>query len=97
MPEILGFLMDDRNREKFAAHGLREWEVDQLLDDEFLVVPNRHGRSAPLLLIGRDHGGRCLVVPIDETAEEGVWRPITAWPCKDSELARLEAAKGRQR
>ena len=77
------FLFDDENAEKFAGHGLTELQVDQVLDGQYLLLSNRRGRRAELLLIGRDHGGQCIVVPIERTHESGVWRPVTAWRCGD--------------
>ena len=72
------------------AAALRQFErCREILDDEFVVVPNRRERRGSFLVIGRDWGGACIAVPIEATSEAGVWRPITAWPCKGSEEARL--------
>ncbi len=89
MPRVTSFLFDDDNEEKLAAHGLTIEEVDQILDEEHVIVPNRKGRRAPILLIGRNRGGWCIAVPLEPTYDVGCWRPITAWPCKASELRLL--------
>lgn len=90
MIQIYAFLFDDMNEEKIAAHGITPRRLDQILDDEYLVVPNRKGRRAAYLVIGRDWGGACIAVPVEPTHDPHLWRPITAWPCKASEEARLD-------
>jgi hypothetical protein len=90
MIQIRGFLFDEDNEEKLAAHGIRPRQVDQILDEEFLVASNRKARRAAYLVIGRDWGGMCIAVPIEPTRDPFVWRPVTAWPCKASEEARLD-------
>jgi hypothetical protein len=89
VPEVSGFLLDDDNEEKIAAHGISLAQVSQTLDNDHVLVRNRKNRRGLYLFIGRDHGGACLAIPIEETHEPGLWRPITAWPCKPVELQRL--------
>jgi hypothetical protein len=91
---ITNLLIDDDNEDKFAAHGLSARQIVQVLASPYLIVPNRRGRSAPYLLIGVDFGGACIAIPIEATHDPGVWRPKTAWRCKDSERARLETTGG---
>lgn len=86
---IRAFVMDEENAAKFAGHGLTERQVDQVLDGPFLHYRNRRGRRAARLVVGRDHGGQCIVVPIEPTGAHGVWRPVTAWRCDDTYEARL--------
>ena len=88
-PLIEAFLFDDKNLEKFALHGLSWEQVDQILDRQYAIARNRKNRRGIYLLIGKDDGGHCLAVPIGPTYEVNVWRPITAWPCKKSEWAKL--------
>ena len=88
-PVVHTFVMDEDNMEKFAGHGLTEHQVDQVLDSPFVHYRNRSRRRADRLLIGRDHGGQCIVVPIEPTRVPGVWRPVTAWRCSDTDEARL--------
>lgn len=90
MPEIHAFVLDEENIEKFASHGLTERQIDQVLDSPFLHYRNRSNRRAERLLIGRDHGGQCIVVPIEPTRVSDVWRPVTAWPGSDADKARLK-------
>lgn len=90
MPTILALLFDDENEEKFATHGVRPAQVEQILDDDYIVVRNRKGRRAEYLLVGRDWGGACIAVPVEPTHDPALWRPVTAWPCKETERNRLE-------
>ncbi len=87
-PVVEGFLFDEVNEEKFSVHRLSYRRVLQILDSEYFLVRNRRRRRGLYLLVGRDHGGQCIAVPVP-THEPTVWRPITAWPCKESELIHL--------
>ena len=88
--EIADFLIDEENEDKFAEHGVSVRQVLQILDNQYLLKPNRKGRRGLYLVIGRDNGGSCISVPIEATHVVDLWRPITAWLCKASELAQLE-------
>jgi uncharacterized DUF497 family protein len=90
MPLVTDFLFDDENEDKIARHGLSAQRVLQVLDQEHILVPNRKSRRASHLLIGTDHGGACIAIPIEPTHDPTLWRPVTAWPCKDNEYARLQ-------
>jgi len=92
MVQIRAFLFDDVNEAKLAAHGIRPEQLDQLLDEEFVAFPNRKERRGLYLVIGRDWGGMCIAAPVEATHDRYLWRPITAWPCKDSEATRLDRA-----
>ena len=89
-PTILGFWFDDDNEEKFGEHGLSAERVDEILDSEYLVLGNRSGRRGHYLIIGHDRGGTCIATPVEPTQEPGIWRPITAWRCKEHERRALE-------
>ena len=90
MIRLLGFAFDDENCDKIARHGISERQVSQVLENDFLILRNRKGRRAQYLVIGEDHGGMCIAVPIEPTYDEVLWRPVTAWPCKGHERARLK-------
>lgn len=94
MIQIHAFEFDDDNEEKFATHGIRPEQVAQLLDGDVVIVPNRRNRRAAYLVIGRDWGGTCIAVPVERTRDPSVWRPVTAWPCKQSEATRLMQVVG---
>jgi uncharacterized DUF497 family protein len=91
-PQVLGFAFDDENSDKIARHGLSERQVLQVLENEFLLLRNRKERRASYLVIGQDHGGACIAIPIEPTYDEVIWRPVTAWPCKGSERAKLKSS-----
>lgn len=84
-PQIETFLFDDENEEKIITHGLSAHQLVQVLDNTYLIIPNRKGRKGLYLVIGRDNGGKCISIPIERTHINGIWRPITAWPCKKGE------------
>lgn len=88
-PRVADFVFDDENVDKMWEHGIRQEQVRQVLDNRPAIVVNRKGRRGLYMIIGRDNGGACITVPIEPTADVLVWRPITAWPCKESEEARL--------
>ena len=83
------FEIDEFNESKFWSHGLHRDAVAQVLGNRKIVVRNRKERTAEYLLIGRDDSGRCITMPIVQTHDPYTWRPVTAWPCKPSEAARL--------
>lgn len=87
--QVARFDIGERAAAKFWAHGIRTDQVEAVLDNHWITTRNRAGRTAQILLIGRDNQGRCLTVPILPTADPLIWRPVTAWPCKPSELAKL--------
>ncbi len=90
-PLIVEFLFDDENEEKIGKHiGLNIRMVRQVLDDAHVVVRNRKQRRGSYLVIGRDHGGAIISVPIEPTRDPSVWRPITAWLAKEREKRMLE-------
>lgn len=89
-PIIYDFLIDDDNEGKFAVHGVTARRVAQVLDSACLVIPNRKRRRGLYLVIGRDHGGRAITIPIENTRQPKVWRPITAWFSKPHEVALLQ-------
>ena len=82
-----------RYRERAAAkmwrHGVAIRQLDDILANRHVIVRNRSQRAAPYVLIGRDDQGRCLTIPIVPTEDPFIWRPVTAWPCKPSEAAKL--------
>jgi uncharacterized DUF497 family protein len=86
---IADFLFDDENEAEMARHGLTARRVLQVLDDEYIMIPNRRARRAAYLLIGHDHGGAFITIPVEPTHDPGVWRPVTAWPSKRHERDRL--------
>lgn len=88
-PRIADFMFDDENIDKMWEHGVRPRQVRQVLDNRPAVAVNRKGRRGLWMVIGRDNGGACITIPVEPTSDPTVWRPITAFPCKESEEARI--------
>jgi hypothetical protein len=86
---IAELLFDDENEGKLASHAISVEQAWQVLDNPYVLEPNRRGRRADYLLIGRDDGGACIALPVERTIDPVIWRPVTGWYCKRSELARL--------
>jgi uncharacterized DUF497 family protein len=84
------FLFDDENEDEITIHGLSIRQVVEILENTSITLPNRKRRRGQYLIIGRDNGGTCIAVPIELTNKIGVWRPITAWPCKKGEKTILK-------
>jgi hypothetical protein len=87
--EIAQLLITGHVVEKLWSHGIVAQHVRAVLRGHHVVGRNRAGRAASHLLIGRDEQGRCLTIPVRPTEDPLVWRVITAWFCKPSELANL--------
>lgn len=90
MADVYGFLFDEANEDKMSSHGITARQLTQMLENDYVVSKNRKTGTAPYLLIGYDDGGKCIAAPIMPTLEYGIWRPITAWPCKASEQTSLD-------
>ena len=91
--DIRGFLFDDANEEKLAAHGLARRQVEQILHNEYIRVRNRAERRGTHLIIGTDNGGRCIAVPVQAQAVTGRHKPSQGVGSKDSEQRRLHVRR----
>lgn len=90
-PIIASLFWDDENIAKAAEHGLAFERVDEVLDDPGRVVAaNRKERRGLYLLVGRDHSGAAITVPVGPTHDQYMWRPVTAWLSKDTEQTMLQ-------
>lgn len=89
-PVIEEFLIDDLNETKISVHGLSVRQTIQVLENKHIIIPNRKHRRGLYLVIGVDNGGNCIAIPVERTYDSRLWRPITAWFCKDSERTLLE-------
>lgn len=88
-PIIESFWFDEDNEDKLWNHRLTPTHVLQVLERPHTIKRNRKERRASHLIVGRDYQGRCIAIPIESTYERGIWRPVTAWLCKDHEEAWL--------
>jgi hypothetical protein len=89
-PIIEEFLIDELNETKIRSHFLSVNQIIQVLENRHIIIPNRKRRRGLYLVIGKDNGGNCIAIPVERTYDSRLWRPITAWFCKDSERALLE-------
>ena len=89
MARIEEFDFTERSIEKLWRHRIEPEQLYAALAGRHVVTRNRPGRAAPYILIGRDGQGRCLAIPVVPTDDPLIWRPITAWYCKLSEIAKL--------
>ena len=90
---IFELQIDDWNADEAARHHVSEREIRQVLDNEPILLPNKRGHEAPIIMIGPTFGGRMLTIPLSPTAMDGVWRPATAWDSSAGERARYQSAR----
>jgi hypothetical protein len=76
----------------WERHRIDSARLFEVIRSRYIVVRHRAQRAASHLLIGEDTPGRCLAAPILPTDDPYTWRPLTAWPCKPSEVGRLNRA-----
>jgi hypothetical protein len=86
--------IDDANEDEAARHHVTGREMRQVLNGEPVFLPNKKVHAAPVVMIGRTHGGRLLTIPLQRTARADIWRPATAWEASVGEQARYRAAGG---
>ena len=88
--EVRVLSWNDEAEAHIAEHGVTPREVNQMVENPHIIVRNRKRRRAPVLLIGRTHGGRVLSVPLAKTRDPGIWRPITAFPATEAQTTLLD-------
>lgn len=86
---VEGFEWDDINIHHLGERGVTDREVEQLLSERHVLMPNRR-HPHRMLLVGNTHGSRTLVVSIEPTRHEGIWRPITARDAEPEEKEQME-------
>lgn len=86
---IHDFDMGEEAEDHIWRHRIARDQIYEVLEHRWITIPNRKGRSADRVMIGRDNGGQCIAVPIAPTDDPTIWRPITAWYCKQFEAAKL--------
>ena len=86
---VAGFEWDDVNINHLGERGVADREVEQVLSERHVVMPNRR-HPGRMLLVGTTRGGRTLVVSIEPTTYDGIWRPITARDAEPEEREQFE-------
>lgn len=89
IPDVVGFEWDEVNINHLGERGVTDVEVEQVLSERHALVPNRRHKNRTLM-VGKTHGGRVIIVSLEPTAHEGIWRPITARDAEPEEQAQLE-------
>jgi hypothetical protein len=93
--DIADFDFTDRAIAKLWRHGIDIEQLYAVLSYPWIVVRNREDRAASHVLLGTDNLGRCLAIPIAETDDSLIWRPITARYCKPGEATTLRKRRTR--
>lgn len=93
MPHYLELEFDDDNIAELDRHGVAVEDVEAVFFGTPRFFKNKRGRAGTRLMVGPDRGGRLLAVPIVETAVDGRWKPITAWPATENQKKLWRRAK----
>jgi uncharacterized DUF497 family protein len=80
--------LSDRYTAHAASHGVSPSELYQVWLNVDAWVPNKKGRTADWLMVGRTDGGRPVVAAIQVDAERSMICTITARTCTPHEVAR---------
>lgn len=78
------FEWDEFNEREIWDHSVRDFEVEECFENDYVVRPHKKARSEPVkygdryMVTGSTNGGRKLVV-IVQHKEGNLVRPITAW------------------
>ena len=88
---IVSLVFDETNRPKIRGHGVSIREIYEVIDGDPKALRNHSPGGAPWIVIGLTVARRLLTLPVDPTAEEGVWRPRTAYDSSEKEQRRYEA------
>lgn len=79
-----------RAQDKMWEHGVTPEQLHAILEIGFYIVKaNRADRAASHILYGWDDQGQCIAAPLLATQDRLIWRVITAWYCKPSEITIL--------
>ncbi len=89
---IFALEWDEHNIDHIALHGITDVEIDQMLSNTHILVPNK-GHEPRLFLVGTTNGGRALTVVVEPTRDYGTWRPITAWDADHYAKTKLKEVK----
>ena len=75
------------NIAKLAAHGVAQYEADDMILENAWVVDVDDYYANQVRVIGPTSSGRFITLVLDATDDPSVWRPITGWPSSDAEIA----------
>lgn len=80
--------VDFGNEQELAGHGITEWEVRELFENDPRWAVNKRDRAGAWKMMGVTNGGRRLTIVVRYDAEKKIIRPITGWVPTRGELAR---------
>jgi hypothetical protein len=75
------------NIAKLAAHGVAQYEADDMIIEDAWVVDVDDYYPDQFRVIGPTSSGRFLTLVLEATDAPEVWRPVTGWPSSDVEIA----------
>jgi hypothetical protein len=84
---------DADNEEHLALHRIYPWDVEDVIANSEVWVPNKRVGSGDWKVIGPDSGGRMLTVVCEYDSGRRFLRPITGWETTAGE--RTKYLKGR--
>lgn len=79
---------DEGNETELAGHAIAATEAWEVLANEPTWAPNKKGRAATWLVVGRTDGGRALTLAVVYDESRGLLRPITGWLCTPGEMTK---------
>jgi uncharacterized DUF497 family protein len=83
-----GFEWDEGNRRELAAHGIKEWEAEQVFLNDPEWPKNKRRGSGDRFMVGYTNGGRALTLVVTLRKETRELRVITGWDCTAGECTR---------
>jgi hypothetical protein len=92
--DIQQFEFDSVNREHMARHDVEESDIRAVLEARPLFFMNMPGRTATHVMVGMDGRGRVLFIPMYETDDIGIWRPVTGWESREARAIYAEFEAG---
>jgi uncharacterized DUF497 family protein len=80
--------IDERNELHITKHGVTIAELEQAFENYPAWAPNKRGRAATYLMIGRSYGGRPIVAAVIYDEVRRAVRPISVRECTQMEIRR---------
>jgi uncharacterized DUF497 family protein len=80
--------VDERNELHIMRHGVTVAELEQVFENYPRWVPNKKGRTATYLMVGRTLGGRPVIAAVIYDEVRRAVRPISVRECTDPEIDR---------
>ena len=85
--EIERLVWQRTNVDKVAAHGISQYEADDMIAENAWVVDVDENYPDQIRVIGPSALGRFITLALAPTPTPAAWRAITGWPSTDEEIA----------